>query len=493
VKKKILIEDEPEETRLAVLEDNRLAQLYIERQAHAPVVGNVYKVRVTNIVPAIQAAFVDIGAGKNGFLYAKEACAGNTPRNTGIDRLVKPGEEIIVQIVKEAIGSKGPRVSRQISLAGRFIVYLPADNHIGVSRRIPGKAESQRLRKILANIKPQSGGLIARTAAIGASETDLSFDCQNLLRRWSHIESQAKERPAPVLLHTELPLISRIVRDLFTEEVSELLVNSPEEYERILGTLELANSRLQDRVRLYTRKEPLFKSYGLEEEIEKALRPRVNLKSGGSIVIEKTESLVTVDVNSGKYISRKNTEETALRTNLEAAAEVARQLRLRDVGGIIVIDFIDMEKAENRKKVLAAFKKAVEGDRAKTKVLNISEFGVIEMTRERVRESLEKIFYEDCPFCDGCGVLLSKDTLRINISRQIRHLALSNRTADLTVAVPPRLSAIFGENNEGIKLLEEKYKRAINVVVDADLHPERFKVICAAHKEKKREELQCTR
>jgi ribonuclease G len=448
VSKRIVVNAGPIETRVAVQEGNLLTDLYLERHRHRSIVGSVYKGTVTNVLPGMQAAFVDIGLAKDAFLYAGDYTASRgveaappvlaavdeedqdveldeaePPRREAmapIEQMLTRGQEVLVQVSKESLGSKGARVTSFISLPGRYLVYMPQTQHIGVSRRIRDDRERDRLRAVLRSLQLPAGGFILRTNAEGKGEAEFAADVEFLSRLWGQIQARYEQATSPAVLHEEADLTFRVVRDLFSPEVDEFVVDSAEVHDKCLGYVRALVPALEERVRLYTERVPVFDHYGIEKDIEKALRRRVWLKSGGYIVIDHTEALVSIDVNTGKYVGKRDFEQTVLKINMEAVGEVVRQIRLRDLGGIIIIDFIDMEVPEHREQVYKALKRALAEDKARTNVLAISELGLVEMTRKRVRQDLRALLSVTCPTCRGSGVTKSSETLAAEVYRVIQ-------------------------------------------------------------------------
>ncbi|MGZ5473905.1 MAG: Rne/Rng family ribonuclease, partial [Thermoanaerobaculia bacterium] len=415
--REIVINATRHESRIAVLDEGQVVELWVERTRHRTIVGNIYKGRVTKVLPGMQSAFVDLGLERDAFLYVSdviedlEEYESETPdelhlddvpqphRNeTSIADLLREGQEIVVQVSKDTIAGKGARITSHITLPGRFLVYMPTVNHVGVSRRIEDEDERTRLKEMLERIRPQGhGGFIVRTAGEARSDEEFLGDLRYLTELWEQIRRRAEKSSAPTAIHHDLDLVLRTIRDVLSAEFKSVWVDSIEQYQRIVEFLDQIQPQLVSRVRLFRREEPIFDEFGIEPEIAKALKSKVWLKSGGYIVINQTEALVAIDVNTGKYVGKKNLEETVFRTNLEAAKEIVRQIRLRDLGGIIVLDFIDMEEAANRQKLFEALENEIKKDRSKTKILQISEFGLIEMTRKRVRQSLERSLTQACP------------------------------------------------------------------------------------------------
>ncbi len=474
--KRIVVNAGLTETRLAVQDGAQLVELYVERAGRRSIVGNIYKGVVTNVLPGMQAAFVDIGLQKDAFLYAGDYTADRgedpgaiapdadddtadldegegepsgepellpEPRRHAvapIEELLRKGQEVLVQVSKESLGTKGARITSFVSIPGRYIVYMPQSSHVGVSRRIRDDAERDRLRGIVKDLPPPPGGFIVRTVAEGKAAEELTADIQFLTRLWGQVQSRFESAPVPSLLHEEMDLTFRVVRDLFSPDIEEFLVDTPAAYEKCLHFAESLVPQLASRVKLYEAAQPVFEATGIEKEIDKALRRRVWLKSGGYIVIDHTEALVAIDVNTGKYVGKRDFEETVLKINLEAAVEVIRQIRLRDLGGIIIIDFIDMERAEHRDQVFQALMRALADDKARTNVLEISELGLVEMTRKRVRQGLQSLLTVACPTCKGSGTVKSDLTLTAEIFRKVQAGAREGDSREVLVRVHPEMA-----------------------------------------------------
>ncbi|HUJ15136.1 MAG TPA: Rne/Rng family ribonuclease [Thermoanaerobaculia bacterium] len=489
--REIVINATKHESRIAVLDDAQVVELWVERTRHRTIVGNIYKGRVTKVLPGMQSAFVELGLERDAFLYVSDVLdeiaafesessddltLDEAPRpETSISDLLREGQEIVVQVSKDTIAGKGARITSHVTLPGRFLVYMPTVNHIGVSRRIENEEERQRLKHVLETIRSQgTGGFIVRTAGEGHNEDEFRADMKYLVDLWEQIRRRAEKASAPALIHHDLDLVLRTIRDVLTPEFKTVWVDSVEQYQRIVEFLDQIQPALVSRVRLYRRDEPIFDEFGIEGEIAKALNSKVWLKSGGYIVINQTEALVAIDVNTGKYVGKKNLEETVFRTNLEAAREIVRQIRLRDLGGIIVLDFIDMEDASNRAALFEAFENEIKKDRSKTKILQISDFGLIEMTRKRVRQSLERSLTQPCPYCSGSGRIKSNTTISLEIWRELMKLRDLHEGQDVIVRVNPNvyntLDPIFDEieRSLGIHLVFKP---------DDSLHHEQFDVV----------------
>lgn len=498
MRKDIIVEAATHETRIAILEDNHLVELLVERPDNERIVGNICKGIVTAVLPGIQAAFVDVGMDKAAFLHVSdvagpselididdedEPSGGGSGRGRDRDKdrpiqdLLKEGQEILVQITKEPIGTKGPRVTAQVSLPGRFLVLVPNEDYIGVSRRIDEWSEKRRLRDIAKALKPKDVGLIVRTAALDKSDTEFQADLNMLLKLWERIEAQAQKAKAPAVIHKDIEITSSIIRDLFTPDVESVVIDSKDIYKDTISYLNTVAPKLRARVHLYDGIAPIFDAYGIENEIEKALHRKVWLKHGGYIVIDHTEALVTIDVNSGRYAGSKDHEDTAFQTNMEACREIARQLRLRDLGGIIVIDFIDMEDRGHRRRVYQEFQNALKRDRSRTRTSEISEFGLVEMTRQRIRPSLLHTFSEACPVCDGTGQILSRLTVVTQIGRWLKRAKPHLREKRIRLVVHPSVAlCLYEDNREKLEELKREYRIDIEVEEDPFLHVEEYRV-----------------
>jgi ribonuclease G len=499
----LLINADGPARRVALVENGQAAELHVERPNERGIVGNVYKGRVVRVLPGMQAAFVDIGVGRAAFLYVadvgglqegvsslyfadseEQADEDDLPREEfttaapgNIQDRIKEGQEILVQVAKEPIGTKGARITSYISLPGRHLVFMPTVDHVGISRRIVGEAERQRLREIVDAIRPPGMGFIVRTVAEGQSEEMLRADMEFLLKLWEEILRRNSSEAAPALLYEDLDLSLRTVRDLFSSNVERLIVDDLEEYERLLEFISNFAPRYQSLVELYSGDEPLFEYYGIEMELDRALERKVWLKSGGYLVMDQGEALTSVDVNTGRYVGRRSLEDTITKTNLEAVREVVNQLRLRNIGGIIIIDFIDMEQESNRGKVWRALVDALQADRAKCNVLKISDLGLVEMTRKRVRESLEQQLTETCPYCEGKGHIKSPFTVCHDVLREIRRQAASLPGDRIVVAVHPEVAdQMASAQNDYIALLEQRYDKDIVVKTRANFHVEQFEI-----------------
>lgn len=492
----ILINTSREEMRVALLEDGQMVEFYVERKKDASLVGNIYKGKVIKILPGMQSAFIDIGLERAAFLYVADIRAdveGYAPfldeeesslefltkrgrPDFSIEELIQPGQDILVHVSKDPIGSKGARVTSYITIPGRYLVLMPNVEHIGISRRISDEEERLRLKSIVENIKPKGFGFIVRTASEGCSEEDLKNDLEFLLLLWENIQRKREKATAPALLYSDLDLVFRSVRDMLTRNVERLIIDSPEEHERIKEFVKTYFPKLIDKIVLYEGREPLFDAFGIELEISKALGRKVWLKSGGYIVIDQIEAMTVIDVNTGKFVGKGDLEDTILKTNLEAVKEIAYQIRLRNLGGIIIIDFIDMEELENRQKVFAAFNDAMKRDRAKNTIFNISELGLIQMTRKRVRESIGRILCEPCPYCEGKGFVKSPQTLCYEIFRKITKLAAQGSEKVIVTANPSVAELLSDEERLGIEEIENKYGIKIIIKESTTLHQENYEI-----------------
>ncbi|MEO8197922.1 MAG: Rne/Rng family ribonuclease, partial [Thermoanaerobaculia bacterium] len=528
---KMLVESDPHETRVAVLEEDLLTEIYLERRYHRGVVGNVYKGRVSRVLPGMQAAFVDIGLDRDAFLYVADvyvpsesdteavadAAAGSlvgalagedeldlvpnlqdddtlsgAPQRADygsaptIDSLLKVGQELLVQVTKDPLANKGARVTTQVTFPGRFVVFLPTVSHVGVSRKIEDEAERLRLRELLealpraagGTVGTGGGGVIVRTAGEGRSAEDFASDLAYLRARWESVRSRAETAVAPALMHQDFDLALRLVRDLFSAEFSLLWVDGEQTYERIVEFLDQVQPQLVSRVKLDREERGLFERFGIEKEIEAALKPKVWLKSGGYLVINPTEALVAIDVNTGRFVGQHNLEETALAANLEAVEEAVRQIRLRDLGGIIVLDLIDMTDLAHREQVFQALEQEMRKDRGKHKVLSISEFGLVQITRKRSRANLERLLTQTCPYCEGSGRITSVATICLSLRRAALALRGTLISKELLVRVHPEVARMLQREERGI-IEEIERELAVGIIMQADakLHHSSFDIL----------------
>jgi len=486
--KQILINALTKEVRIALLEEGQLTEFYVERKEKRGVVGNIYKGKVSKIVPAVQAAFVDIGLPKKAFLYVKEAISsqfedeefaveGEEMELPPVEEVLSEGQELLVQVIKEPVGTKGPRITTNITIPGHYLVLLPTIDRVGLSRRITGEEERERLRELAEKIKPEGCGIIIRTAAEGATEEELRRDLNYLLKVWKGLRDKAEKKPPPSLLYQDLEIVPKTLRDLLTEDVSEVIIDSPAEYERALSFARAFIPKLAGRIKLYRGEIPLFEKFQIEEAIEKALARKVYLPGGGYIVIDETEALVSIDVNSGKFKKSSSIEETALEINLKAAKEIARQLRLRDIGGIIVIDFIDMKNPENKQLLLETLERELGKDRARTKIVSMSDLGLVEMTRKRVKKSLGKTLTMTCPYCEGRGRVKSLETVSFEIERELLRVLKTSfkNTRTLRIYANPLVcEKLRNEEQEILDRISQLYGVEIKVIPVEHYHVEKY-------------------
>ncbi|MBN2123662.1 MAG: Rne/Rng family ribonuclease [Deltaproteobacteria bacterium] len=504
----LIIHARLQETRVALVENGTVVELHIERKTGQELMGNIYRGRVVRVLPGMQAAFVDIGLERSGFLYVSDIQKNaadleqmilrnpmeeETPSepegaatrpgaaaeiSCRVEDLLQEGQTIMVQISKEPLGTKGARLTSYVSLPGRHLVLLPTVNHVGISRRIEDPVERERLKTIVQELRPGSTGFIVRTASEGADRVKLKSEMDFLLKLWASIQERMGKSGGPELLYRELSISLRSVRDLFAREVDRLIIDSREEYTHVMEFIDTFAPVLRYSIELYEGSEPIFDFYGIEMEISRALQKKIWLKSGGYIVIELTEALTAIDVNTGSYVGTRNLEDTILKTNLEAVKEIALQLRLRNLGGLIVIDFIDMEKKVNREKVFTALKEALGKDRAKTHILKMSELGLIEMTRKRTRENLGRTLGEPCFYCEGRGLLKSRRTICYEIFRALeREACLSVDDGQFYVRVHPTIDQVLREEEQqSIIELEKKINRRISILTAEHFHLEQYEI-----------------
>lgn len=504
----LIVNTRPHETRVALVENSVVTELHIERETGQELIGNIYRGQVVRVLPGMQAAFVDIGLDRTGFLYVsdvlqdlsdlewamvKRPSTGETYNvmaeepyvseavsgvSFTIEELLHAGQNIMVQVAKEPIGTKGARLTSHISLPGRHLVLMPTVNHIGVSRRIEDASERERLRNLAREITPEHLGVIVRTVSEGVRGGKLKSELDFLLKIWESIVEGMNRGTGPALLYKDLAVSLRSVRDLFTREVDRLVIDSPEEYEKIMSFIETFAPMLRHSVELYEGSDPIFDFYSLEMEISRALEKKIWLKSGGYIIIEMTEALTAIDVNTGSYVGKRNLEETILKTNLEAVKEIAYQLRLKNIGGLIVIDFIDMESKSSRERVFSALKNSLKKDRAKTHILPMSELGLIEMTRKRTRENLNRFLEEPCFYCEGRGTLKSRRTLCYEIFRDLEretaHLPANGRVY-LTVH-PDVEHSLKEDEHDSIVMVEKRINRRVIVTSRREFHLEQYEI-----------------
>ncbi len=492
---------------MALLENRLITELFIERKSEQGIVGNIYKGTVSKVLPGMQVAFVDIGLKKAGFLYVSDIDSANDPNQMAnyldsgeesdspmenqmehdqshlqghghIEDMLQEGQQIMVQVSKDPMGTKGPRITSYITLPGRYLVYMPTVNQVGVSRRIADDAEKKRLRDMLVELRKNGSGYIVRTAAEGKESQDLSQDIAFLDKLWTSIKNYYESAPAPSVVYQDLNLIHRSMRDLFTGDVTNVIIDDVEEYQNAVAFCKSYLPEIADRIELYDQKEPIFDKYGLEIEIERALGRKVWLKSGGYIIIDQTEALTAIDVNTGKFVGKRDQEETILKTNLEAVQEIVYQLRLRNIGGLIIIDFIDMERQESKDKVYFALEQALKSDRSRTNILKISELGLVEMTRKRSRESLSRIQTTTCPYCEGRGSIKSNTTVLYEVYREIMRMAreLGDKREIVCTVAPGVADLMFEDESSHLDHLERELDIRVIVKTDYTQHQERFLV-----------------
>jgi ribonuclease G len=496
----ILINATRDEVRVGLLDGGQVVEFYVERKREASLVGNIYKGKIVKILPGMQSAFVDIGLEKAAFLYVTDIHAGleefapfleeeekvnalelelgskKGRPDLAIEELIQEGQEILVQASKDPIGGKGARVTSYVTIPGRYLVLMPNVEHIGISRRISDESERARLKTIVENIKPRGYGLIIRTASEGSGEEDLKKDLEFLLLLWETVQKKKDRVSAPTLLYSDLDLVFRSVRDLMVQDVKRLVVDSAEEYERIKDFVRTYFEKFLGKIELYEGTEPIFDAFGIEFDISRALGRKVWLKSGGYIVIDQTEAMTVIDVNTGKFVGKEELEDTILKTNLEAVKEIAYQIRLRNLGGIIIVDFIDMEKYENRDRVFNAFVEAMKKDRAKNTISHISELGLIQMTRKRVRESLGRTLCETCPYCEGKGFVKSPKTLCYEIFRKVTRLAKHGGERIIVTAHPSVAELLTDEERAGMEDIENRYSIKVTIKESRSFHQENYEV-----------------
>jgi ribonuclease G len=510
--KEMIISSNGHQTLVAILEDDLVTEVFVERERQRGAVGNVYKARVSKVLPGMQSAFVDIGLERDGFLYVSDVVntlerfeqleggdddeeeeggeSRDVPREgrearqeAKIEDLLREGQETIVQVAKEPLGTKGARLTSHVTLAGRFLVFMPTVDHVGVSRKIESREERARLRGIIRDFREThgfTGGVIIRTAAAGREEADIVGDLAYFQRIWNDVRQRAEKSRAPAVVYREQGLVSKLLRDLLSDDYATIRVDNEEEYQRVREVVERIMPHLAGRLKLYTKDFPIFEEYGVQAEIDKALRSKVWLKSGGYIVINQTEALVAIDVNTGRYVGKRNgrLEDTIVKTNLEAIREIVRQIRLRDLGGIIVLDFIDMEERKNRQKVFQALELELKRDRSPSKALQVSDFGLIIITRKRVKQSLERVMTEPCPYCSGSGVIKSSATICYEILEELKKIGPELNGHGVLLRVNPDIARALKEEERAVlRELREALGKEVTLRPDAHLHHEQFDVM----------------
>ena len=535
MQKEMIISAGGHETMVAILEEDLVTEIFVERERHRGVVGNLYKGRVSKVLPGMQCAFIDIGLERDGFLYVsdvvntieefdrldsddEEDAGGNAKadglpavapfdaaqgapsasrgaqraqagdRGKGRDRdpqpkieeLLKEGQEIVVQVAKEPLGTKGARLTSHASLAGRFLVFMPTVDHVGVSRKIESRDERNRLRGIVKTFREEhgfGGGVIIRTAAGGRPEADILSDLDYFNDIWKDTRHKFETSRAPAVIYREQSLVAKLLRDLLTEEFSAIRIDNPQEHRHVMDLIARIMPNLAPRVKLYTKDYPIFEEYGVQAEIDKALKSKVWLKSGGSIVINQTEALVAIDVNTGRYVGKRTgrLEDTIVKTNLEAVDEIVRQIRLRDLGGIIVLDFIDMEERKNRQKVFQAVELELKKDRSPSKLLQVSDFGLVIVTRKRVKQSLERVLTEPCPYCSGTGTIKSTSTICYEILSEVKKIGADLNGGGVVLRVNPEIARALKEEERAVMAdLRQALGKDVTVRPDTHLHHEQF-------------------
>jgi len=491
----LLINVTKQECRVALLEGGQVVEFYIERKGDASFVGNIYKGRVVKVLKGMQACFIDIGLDKAAFLYIDDIRGGIKElypflegdeetefiskldfKDASIEELVQQGQEILVQVAKDPIGTKGARVTSRITLPGRYVVLMPGMEHIGVSRKIEDEEKRKLLKELATKIKPAGFGLIMRTVSEDATEEEIQRDIDFLLLLWDNIQKKKDKLHAPSLIHSEFDLVLRSLRDFMNQNVDRLIIDNYNEWIRLKEFAQIYFPRIADKIELFEGDEPIFDAFGVEVDLDRSLDRKVWLKSGGYIVIDQTEAMTVIDVNTGKFVGKENLEDTILRTNLEAVKEIAYQIRLRNLGGIILIDFIDMEKDENKQKVINAMAEAMKKDRAKTTIYNITELGIVQMTRKRTRESLEQILCDSCPYCEGKGRVKSAKTVAYEVIRKLKFMPLQEGT-EITVILNPQVADLLtDEERDSLEEIENSKKIRITIKKDSSLHRENYSI-----------------
>jgi len=497
LRKQIIVNSSQNLVRVALLENGVLAELHLERSTDEAVAGNIYKGRVLRVLPGMQAAFVDIGLDKAGFLHASDVLgapadddedAEVAPEDRGpqtdhqpIEKRLRKGDELIVQMAKEPMGSKGARITAYVSLPGKYVVFTPTGRHVGISRRIGDERERRRLRDIVNTARPSEGGIIVRTSCQGLSKGEITDDVRALEKLWNDIKHKGGRIAAPALLHSDLDVVLRSVRDMLSTEVDEIVLDSADDYARTKAFVENFMPAKGRSVKLYEDLEPVFDRYGVEDQVSRATDSKVWLKSGGYLVIDQGEALTMIDVNTGRFVgTTKNQEETVLQTNLEAVLEIVSQLRMRNIGGIIILDLIDMEDAANRRRVMETLEDALSRDKARTTILRISELGLVEMTRKRTRENLERLISSPCPNCNGRGRIKSVTTIGQEILRKIQREAAKSHSDTRRITVRANRDVIgylYNDEEDSIRGLQRRTGRAITLKVAEKYHQEQYDVV----------------
>ena len=507
--KEMIISSNVHETIVAILEDDLAAEIFVERENQRGAVGNVYKGRVNKVLPGMQSSFIDLGLERDGFLYVADVIDtmeefdklessdedGGEPGRASRDRdrdkpqariedLLREGQEIIVQVVKEPLGTKGARLTSHVTMPGRFLVFMPTVDHVGVSRKIESREERSRLRSIVKQFREThgfTGGVIIRTAASGRPKEDILSDLEAFHKIWTEIRQKMDSSRAPAVLYREPSIVGRLLRDLLNDDYQAIRIDNAQEHGRVMDLIEHILPNLAPKVKLYSKPFPIFEEYGVQAEIDKALKSKVWLKSGGSIVINQTEALVAIDVNTGRFVGKKTSgrlEDTIVKTNLEAVKEIVRQIRLRDLGGIIVLDLIDMEDKKNRQKVYQAVEQELRKDRSPSKALQVSDFGLVIITRKRVKQSLERVLTEPCPYCAGTGVIKSSSTICYEILTEVKKVGPDLNGHRVLLRVNPDIArALREEESAVLRDLKQSLGRDVTVKADHQLHHEQFDVM----------------
>ncbi len=492
----ILINATSYEVRLALVEDGNLSEFHMQRPTEKGLMGNIYKGKVVRVLPGMQAAFVDIGLDRTGFLYVDDIClaapdssdynpcitdcAISHVRTQGlrIEDLLHEGQDILVQVSKDPIGTKGARLTCHITLPCRNLVFIPQTEHIGISRKIEDEELRDKLKRLIQEIRPQGTGFIARTVAEHATREELEADMEFLMLLWDDIVDRAENSESRSLIHRDLDITLRSIRDFFTTDVDSLIIDDPVAHEKIVSHVKTFAPQLLDKIALYQESTPLFEAYNIEVEISRAIEKKVWLRSGGYIIIESTEALSVIDVNTGRYVGKSDLNDTIFKTNMEAAVEIAYQLRLRNIGGIIIIDFIDMENDSHREQLYTTFKEAVKKDKSRNNILKLSEFGLVQMTRKRISENLHQLMCEPCHYCGGEGMIKSRRTICYDIFRKITRNAKKHKGGNVTLQVHPRIANLLNNEEELTKVkVEKEIGKRIIVAPSKELHIEKYEII----------------
>ncbi len=482
--KEIVVNGRGLETRIAILEDRRLVEIIYERDFSTNIVGNIYKGRVQTVLPGMQAAFVDIGLEKNVFIHARDLTTIVEQKNFRIEDVIQPGQGLLIQVTKESLGDKGPRGTCKLNLAGRYLVLLNKGQHIGISRRISDQEERGRLKEIAQGLLPDDLGVIVRTVAKNKSKEDIKRDLDLLLSIWDKIQKDNCNYKAPYLIYNNINAIKQVIRDKFTKKIDRLIIDNKSDYHQASKLIDSISPRLNTRVYCYDHPKPVFDHYNIEEEIKVVLERKVSLKCGGYIVIDNTEALTAIDVNTGSYVGKDNLEDTVVKTNQEAAKEIAKQLRLRDIGGIIIIDFIDMQLGEDQQIILRTLEEELAKDKTKTTILGLTKLGLVEMTRKKEKERLGEFLQQECPYCKGKARVLSEETIFLEAIRRIKEVSWKNRGEAIFLEAHPKISArLIGSRGEHLENLEKRLNKYIYVKGNKELHIESINIIKVDSKE----------